>query len=577
MNPMWDRVEPNSTDETLLEGMQARIADPLWMLARQWQMGEFDGEDAATPMRVIALTQSMKMSHFQTRDSGPQPLPEATPLEPVIEAITPDPRSAEEIASFNVAAAALLEELGFEAAQVMPRLRAAYPVRVERFLPDHPVPMAAQRRLRILSRRAFNPRALLREEGQTVLTAAPDLRAWVQAFVDMCRGRGIAVAGETDAYLPRKLSYGATVTAQAGQERVDMTLSDYGGGRLDWYSFDVDQSVAAEAGEAEQMERATHDGLPAQLSYAGQPLSRHWEFEDAEVHYGQIDAGPGDIARMIVADFAAIGGDDTFVLPIKTPVGAMSRVQALYVIDSFATKESTAALSAESPIDPQALPPHTHAILSAEATDRAANGDKAPPFRLFALEGQEVPTGQVGPWVPVFPVTANAMNGKALENVILRRDEAANLAWAIETQIEGPFGRPITRRQAWEIDTPEQDDPDAPWPYKLQTAVPPWWVPLVPERINDAGQMRLRRGRLGIWETMDPSVCGPKSRLMDPSKPVRLDEASVPASGVRMSRHWQVARGYDGRVILWQSWNRVFGASERPSDLSFDKIARRWT
>lgn len=82
---------------------------------------------------------------------------------------------------------------------------------------------------------------------------------------------------------------------------------------------------------------------------------------------------------------------------------------------------------------------------------------------------------------------------------------------------------------------------------------------------------------MGIWATMDPATTGPKSRLMDPSQPVVIDEAALPASGVRMSRHWQVARGYDGRVILWQSWKRDFGAIERASGLSFDTIARRWT
>ncbi|WP_321366309.1 hypothetical protein [uncultured Celeribacter sp.] len=63
---------------------------------------------------------------------------------------------------------------------------------------------------------------------------------------------------------------------------------------------------------------------------------------------------------------------------------------------------------------------------------------------------------------------------------------------------------------------------------------------------------------------------------MDASRPVTLDEAALPASGLRVSRHWQVARGYDGRLVLWQSWRRDFGARDRASGLAFDTIARRW-
>ena len=33
----WYRLEPNTVDTDVEEGIQARIADPLWLLARQWQ------------------------------------------------------------------------------------------------------------------------------------------------------------------------------------------------------------------------------------------------------------------------------------------------------------------------------------------------------------------------------------------------------------------------------------------------------------------------------------------------------------------------------------------------------------
>ena len=85
--------------------------------------------------------------------------------------------------------------------------------------------------------------------------------------------------------------------------------------------------------------------------------------------------------------------------------------------------------------------------------------------------------------MPVLPVLANAMDGPALERISLRRDEDANMAWAIEEDIEGPFGRPLRRRQAWEPKDFDALEPGDAWPYRVQTDVPPWWIPLVPERV----------------------------------------------------------------------------------------------
>ena len=45
----WIRLEPRRRDD-MSEAVHARVYDPLWMLARQWQTGEFQGEDTGTPV-----------------------------------------------------------------------------------------------------------------------------------------------------------------------------------------------------------------------------------------------------------------------------------------------------------------------------------------------------------------------------------------------------------------------------------------------------------------------------------------------------------------------------------------------
>ena len=47
----WTRLEPQTAPTaTSPSGYAARIHDPLWLLGRQWQLGEFQGEDAGTPI-----------------------------------------------------------------------------------------------------------------------------------------------------------------------------------------------------------------------------------------------------------------------------------------------------------------------------------------------------------------------------------------------------------------------------------------------------------------------------------------------------------------------------------------------
>ena len=50
--PLNFRLEVDPRGDSYDEALAARVADPLWMLSRQWQFREFDGEDAGTPVDV---------------------------------------------------------------------------------------------------------------------------------------------------------------------------------------------------------------------------------------------------------------------------------------------------------------------------------------------------------------------------------------------------------------------------------------------------------------------------------------------------------------------------------------------
>ena len=73
----WDRLESMARSVELDGGLEARIADPLWMLARQWQVGEFRGDDAAQPAAVRLSGRSAAARHVPRRAA---PVPRRVPF-----------------------------------------------------------------------------------------------------------------------------------------------------------------------------------------------------------------------------------------------------------------------------------------------------------------------------------------------------------------------------------------------------------------------------------------------------------------------------------------------------------------
>lgn len=63
----YNRLEarPRTTDFT--RSLRAEVRDPLWMLTRQWQFGEFRGEDAASPLTARIAPALSSEPHLVTR------------------------------------------------------------------------------------------------------------------------------------------------------------------------------------------------------------------------------------------------------------------------------------------------------------------------------------------------------------------------------------------------------------------------------------------------------------------------------------------------------------------------------
>src|SRR5690349_20864041 len=94
--PGWTRLEPQSVSGDPTPGLEARVHDPLWLLARQWQLGEFHGEDAGSPFSVKVTTSTSAVAAFQPGDPSAGrpfgPWTEGELVDPIVEAEPAGPR-----------------------------------------------------------------------------------------------------------------------------------------------------------------------------------------------------------------------------------------------------------------------------------------------------------------------------------------------------------------------------------------------------------------------------------------------------------------------------------------------------
>jgi hypothetical protein len=556
------RIEGSGVDPNITQGLAAEIADPLWYLARQWQLGEFRGEDAASPVIVEAVIDCFAVDGLWV-DPGqpPEPAPQGSvPLEALVERETADlhytPRTRLE------SGAALLRRL--RRAGVPPKfgaaLQATYRIRPDRAPDDGDA--LGRARLAVLAAAAFDGRALAQavEKGGSV-GGLPELAALDPA--DQSRAIGVMeewlaeeaaiVVTAPDAlrvaWQDRAQEYRFGISASVpGADPIRLAAPEYPGGLLDWQHFDyLDGPKALVAADSRSVRM-----LASPLEFAGQPAARWWEMEEGVAYFGDLAGGAADLARSVLAAYAAVAGDDWFVLPCQLPAGTLSRVKRLRVLDNFGDWTS---------------------LRSCAAVDAAAGNDRV--WRWFELTGNVAADPEATPLLFVPPVLGTTRQGNVLEEVHFRRDEMANLSWAIELSYQGALDRPVARLAPLQGPAPEPAVVGD-WTYQLGSVVPANWVPLVPVRI-DAGspQIVLRRGRM-VQQGGSASDGTPKGALLRPGQPFLLNEAEVPLGGTQVTRRYQMARSADGGTHLWCARRKIpsTGAMTH-SPLDFDAL-RLW-
>ncbi|MBL8623983.1 MAG: hypothetical protein JNK64_21930 [Myxococcales bacterium] len=525
----WGRLEPDieSLDvaDGLAEGLVNRIADPLWLLGRQLALGELRGEDGGMPVAVDATLVSHPVTAL-TIGGTTRPTTAGVPWESTVEA-EPDQVDLRLRLRGGELFAAILDEAGLVDAVATARVVLAWP-------PDAPGidSTTSDAALIAAGRRWPDGAAVAEAYAAGKLATALALRAdqlvagakaaatWYAWWSARAR------AGAPSAWQPDRLEHAFAAVAPTAAGTLRLTADRYAGGRLDWDEFRV---VAHEPGGAVPAVQHAMSGAPLPLSIPGMPTTRVWELESDDVDIARRSFGPGDLGMALLTEVALAYAGDWFVAPVSLATGALHRLEALQITDTFGVRSVV----------------------------RAAHDVRPDPaWALWRLTGDDVG------WLLIPEVIADTMTGDPIEDVALRRDELANAGWAIERVVPDALGRGQRRATV----TPSDEvTTAADWRYAPLPRLPSDRIPL----LRQAAAEGARLVRAGVVDaTMGlPNVVG---RIVTPAFAVH--ESELRRVGAVVTRRWQVALDANGERHAWCTRARVPAEPAAGVRLAFDDL-----
>jgi hypothetical protein len=540
----WNRLEPRPRGDRIEGGLAAEIRDPLWFLTRQWQLGEFRGEDAGSLSHVDIEFETLRF-HTAGPADAPTNVHRDAPLELQLqrESIEPD-------LSTRIELSQIFARLAPEAD--LDPFRNAFPL----LLGAEPRDQESARLLAFTSGRAFDGFALYRaivtggtvpsEMDPTVQPALQSFKSWVE---DTFGSLELAdVHRDARFWRPAELDYRADVRLRnSADAEVSLTAHPGTEGTIDWDSFDLAATMPDGIPEATKVRL-----IPTHLRFPGMPSPRFWDFESGVTSFPDVNPDRRDTAKLIMLDLMLVHGVDWFVVHLPATAGEGLRVRAVVVRDVFGG--DTTVRRGED--------------LGSDPTKR---------FTLFTTSGAKASDAPGDLFVLPPTAAATRQTGQFFEEVAFARDEMANIAWAIERFVEGGMG------EAWSGHERALAVAGAPRPpptanvagadlmYQIQSRVQLNWLPLLPTKKPDTDEVELTLGTVEGRTPPDPRV----GRVLKPtasrSSAYVLREEEIPREGVRVRRLAVRTRWTNGKPLLWVERHRAVAGGDSQAGLRFDQ------
>ena len=533
----WNCLEGRPRSADFERSLRAEVRDPLWFLTRQWQFGEFEGDDAGSPIDARIAYETAPLDGYR---SGADILPYdgKTPLEARVEgeAVPFDlmlhmqaARVFERLLAHRGRGARLHDYIGLfvldydagVAGEGISEARAMFDAG-QSFLFDAAQIAAVRDGSHATRIAGFT--GLTATESAQLVEAGQLLVSWYE--------RTYTQPTQPPAWRPDRLDY--HFDCVSGGEAVTLTADDHRGGDLDWHAFDVGSPVAS--GRTAPTVTAL-SFLPTTVRFAGMPSPRYWEMEDGKTDFGRLDINTNDIARLLLAEYMLLFSNDWCAVPLALSVGSFTRIQGLLVTDVFG--EETLI----------------------RAADRGRDSDWQR-WSMYRLDGDD--SANMG--LLLAPALASGMRSAPVEQVRFLRDEMANMVWAVEYRVASKLGEPFNPALAPPI-------PPSPGPaataarFHLGDSVPANWRPFIPAHLPGSQRsIRLQRARLPDQPALPLGV------VLDAPAPYFVAEEEVPRAGRLVTRGFRRARWTEGTTFLWMGRELPIGRGEGSSGLVFDRV-----
>jgi len=596
---VYNRLEGRPRTRSFERALKAEVRDALWMLTRQWQVGEFLADDAGSPFEAKLQLAHSALTKYRPREHPAQPFDDTLPLEARVERRPLPMRVGGRPMSLDLRLLMGRQWLKLidDVADYRVEFRDAYRIDA----PDPEAPEDADRAAHPEVWQAFAAVAGRRMDGGALyahLKANPanhaydgvagiadgdkpelDVRAarfvtWFERqFVQPPRPDVQPPAAAEDAWDPSRLEYRFACSAPAGEGEKVYAADEYHGGHLDWWAFDVDRAEAGlgDTGVPAPPPPAPDEPrtlIPTSVVFEGMPDTRWWAFEDRRTNFGDVDAATTDVAKLLFLEFGLVYSNDWFLVPADLPAGVVADVRGIAVTNVFGERTW---------IEPAGAGPD-------DAWQR---------WSMFTVSVQGTADEAADTSLLLPPTVPKIQQGDPVEQVLMIRDEIANMVWGIEWTIPLPSGAAKPGAEAGRetlaffqrlLGGPATAPAIrvANVRYEVMTTVPEQWIPFVPVHMpSDIRQIQLQRAGLPRIVVGGPPQLGkvqPRTMLLregldleDPQS-YFVHEEEIPSKGTQVAQAYQRTRWRGGRAIVWLGVDRQTGRGSGSSGLAFDQL-----
>lgn len=599
---MWNRLEGRPSTNNFDRALKAEVRDALFMLTKQWQLGEFRGDDAGSPILTKIHLDTTKLSKYKAGANPSQQFENNVPLEAKVEQRMLPFRAGKQDLLLDVRVLMGRQWLKMinkpSISSIKKEFTKAYAIRkpdpAKREDAQICAHLSAWQQYAAVAGRAMDGAALyfyLKEDPNnhaydkiTVI-----LTATQKTLIDDIAKKFIIwfeklfyqpLQEKEDAWLPSKLEYQFACSAPVKGVEKTFTAEEYYQGDIDWYNLNLDRSIQTlgDVETASDLEQThTFSFFPTQIEFDGMPNTRWWTFEQGKTNFGDIKPDTTDINKLLLIEFGLVYANDWFLVPITMPAGSIINVRGIAVTNVFGER-----------------------IWVQPSVN--TNSEDWNNWNMYALNIVNSDREHADLSLLLLPTVHKIQESQPVEEVNLIRDEMANMVWGIETKIILPSGnvkpgreaalelknhleRIVKKENSEGTHIVKPVESKAAIKYQIMNTVPENWIPFIPVHVPGSNrEIQLQRAAMPriIEGDKDPNKTGkkiePRTKLLragldpEPNGIYTIFEEEVPRSGVRVYQSYQRTRWHGGRVYNWLGVRKQTGRGEVSSGLGYDLI-----